>query len=325
VQLTTASVCCWQLQRRFSSILPRRLPFLSWLAARRQLTQGFWVSIAQVAQVLVNGTDILIIGKVLGPLAVVPYVCTGKLIGVLSNQPQMLMQAAGPALSEMKMAESREKLFQVSTALSQAMLILSGGVVCVVLIVNQGFVNWWVGAEQYGGLRLSALLLLTMLLRHWNTTAVYAVFCFGYERRISITTLLDGVVTVSCAIAFVRLFGAIGAPMGAILGVCLVSLPGNLSALARENGVTLLTIIKSLWSWFYRFILLLAGAWLVTRVFIPQTFPAIALTASVAAVVYGLIMLPIILREPLGIYVRPRLTALSMKFRRVPLVQDADA
>jgi hypothetical protein len=254
----------------------------------------------------------------------VPFACTGKLIGVLANQPQMLMQAAGPALSEMKMAESRQKLFQVCTALSQAMLLVSGAVVCVVLTVNRGFVNWWVGAGQYGGLLLSALLLLAMLLRHWNTTAVYAIFCFGYERRISVTTLLDGAVTVGGAILFVRFFGAIGAPMGALLGVCLVSLPGNLSALAHESGVKPTTLIRTLWPWFYRFVLLAAGAWAVTKVFVPQTFPAITITALLSGAVYSLVMLPLVLREPLGAYVRPRFSAALMRFRQVLLVRDAD-
>ncbi len=323
-QFMAAGACYVRLRRNFPGILPRRLPSLTWLTARGQLTQGFWVSLAQVAQVLVSGTDLLIIGKFLGPLAVVPFACTGKLVGVLANQPQILMQAAAPALSEMKMAESRQRLFQVSTALSQAMLIVSGAVVCVVLSVNQGFVNWWVGANQYGGLLLSASLLLTMLLRHWNTTAVYAIFCFGYERRISVTTLLDGVVTVGGAILFVRLFGAIGAPLGAALGVCLVSLPGNLSALARESGVRPTTLIKTLWPWFFRFVFLVAAAWTVARVFVPQTFVGIVVVVSLSASVYGIVMLPLILREPLGTYVRPRLSALRIKFRRAPLVWNAD-
>jgi O-antigen/teichoic acid export membrane protein len=323
-QLMTAVISYLRLRRTFPEILPQRLPSYSWLTARGQLKQGFWVSIAQVAQVFVSGTDMLIIGSLLGPLAVVPFACTGKLIGVLANQPQMLMQAAGPALSEMKMAESRQKLFQVCTALSQAMLLVSGAVVCVVLTVNRGFVNWWVGAGQYGGLLLSALLLLAMLLRHWNTTAVYAIFCFGYERRISVTTLLDGAVTVGGAILFVRFFGAIGAPMGALLGVCLVSLPGNLSALAHESGVQPTTLIRTLWPWFYRFVLLAAGAWAVTKVFVPQTFPAITITALLSGAVYGLVMLPLVLREPLGAYVRPRFSAALMRFRQVLLVRDAD-
>jgi O-antigen/teichoic acid export membrane protein len=312
------------LRRNLPGILPHRLPSLSWLTARGQIKQGFWISVAQVAQVLTSGTDVLIVGSLLGPLAVVPFACTGKLIGVLANQPQMLMQAAGPALSEMKMAESRQKLFQVCTALSQATLLVSGAVVCVVLTVNQGFVSWWVGPSQYGGLLLSALFLLNMLLRHWNTTAVYAIFCFGYERRISLTTLLDGAVTVGGAILFVRLFGTIGAPMGALLGVCIISLPANLSALARENGVKPTILIKTLWPWLYRFVILAACAWVVTRVFVPQTFVSIGVAATFCALIYCGAMVPLIFREPLGLYVRPRLLAARMKFRQEPLVRGAD-
>ncbi|MEE9212254.1 MAG: oligosaccharide flippase family protein, partial [Phycisphaeraceae bacterium] len=163
---------CWayRLRQRFPGIFPARLPALSAAAARRQLGQGFWVIVAQVAHVLLAGTDVLIIGILAGPAAVVPFVCTGKLISVLTNQPHLLMQAAGPALSEMRMGEPKARLFQVSSALTQAMLMASGAVACAVLAVNQGFVTWWVGADQYAGLPLTVLLVLVMLLRHWNTT-----------------------------------------------------------------------------------------------------------------------------------------------------------
>jgi O-antigen/teichoic acid export membrane protein len=234
------------------------------------------------------------------------------------------MQTAGPGLSEMKMAESREKLFQVCTALTHGMLIISGAVVCIVLMINQGFVNWWVGAGQYGGVALSALLLLTMLLRHWNTTAVYAIFCFGYERQISVTTLLDGLVTVCAAIAFVRYFGIVGAPIGSILGVCVVSLPANLSALARENGVTPIIIIRSLRPWLSRFVFLLIAVSCVARFYHPQSFSTIVITAIGTATTYGLVMLPIALRVPLGTYVRPQLSRIRTKIRAVRIMQNAD-
>jgi hypothetical protein len=192
-------------------------------------------------------------------------------------------------------------------------------------VINRGFVSWWVGANQYAGLLLTALLLVAMLLRHWNTTAVYAIFCFGYERRISVTTLADGVLTVASTVLLIRKFGVIGAPLGAILGVCLISLPGNLTALARESGVSLISLVRPLWSWFYRFVLFLTGGWLITKVFVPTGFIPIAVTASVVAILYGAIMFPIVLSEPLGSYVRPRLKALVPMFRRKALVQDADA
>src|SRR5262249_55113726 len=159
-QIGSPIIFWFRFRHRYPGAMPRCFPALPWNIVRDYISKGFWVSLAQVAQVLVAGTDILIIGKLLGPLAVVPFACTGKLISVLSNQPQMLMEVAGPVLSEMKMGESRWRLFEVCTALTQAMMIISGAVACIVLTVNRGFVTWWVGSDKYGGLDLSAMLLL---------------------------------------------------------------------------------------------------------------------------------------------------------------------
>ncbi|MFY9556738.1 MAG: oligosaccharide flippase family protein, partial [Blastocatellia bacterium] len=252
-QLLAPIVLCLRLLLRFPKALPSRLTRLHWPSARTYLVKGFWINIAQIAQTILNGIDILIIGKVLGPAMVVPYACTGKLINVMANQPQMLMQAAFPALSEMRTAESKERLFRVCTALSQAMLVISGCVVCVVLAVNKGFVSWWVGPEQYWGYRLTMALLLTMMLRHWSTTSVYALLCFGYERRVSVTHLIDGLVTLTTSAILIWLLGPIGGPLGSMIGVCSISLPRNLSALARELNTSRAALIAPLWPWFWRF------------------------------------------------------------------------
>jgi O-antigen/teichoic acid export membrane protein len=302
-----------RLRKRFPQILPARLPSLTWTKARAHLTQGGWVSLMQIAETLLNGTDLFIIGLLLGPAAVVPFVCTGKLITVLANQPQMLIQSAAPALSEMRMGEGRKRLFQVCTALCQAMLITSGAVACVVLAVNQGFVNWWVGAGQYSGLTLTLLLLLSMLLRHWNTTAVYSIFCFGYERRIALTTLADGVVTVGAAAALIWWLGPIGAPLGSIMGSCFISLPGNLSALARETEVSMPALLKPLWPWFWRFLLLMAVVGIGTHRWAPVTILAVGVTVLIVALLYAVVMLPIALRSTLGEYLRPMLAAARIR------------
>jgi O-antigen/teichoic acid export membrane protein len=316
LQLVGALSGWYRLRTHFPTVLPRSLPKMPWQTARKRLGQGFWISLNQIAQVLLNGTDILIIGKLFGPAAVVPFVITGKLIGVLSNQPQMLMAAAGPALSQMRMGEPRERLSEVCIALSQAMLMLSGAVVCTVLVVNQGFVGRWVGAGQYGGFWLTALILVSMLLRHWNLTVGYALLCFGYERRLCLTALVDGALSTSAVFLFVRLFGLIGAPLGLIVGACLVSLPGNVSALARESEMSLRRLMQPLAPWFLRFLILMTGAGTVARVWLPNTLPLLFLTAVVSALIYLAVMFPLALRYPLGQYVRPRLFPLRMRMMR---------
>src|SRR2546423_9450555 len=51
----------------------------------------------------------------------------------------------------------RSSLFPYTTLFRS--LLLSGAVLCVVLVVNRGFVGWWVGAEQFGGFTLTLRLL----------------------------------------------------------------------------------------------------------------------------------------------------------------------
>ena len=307
----------YRLRVKFPGVLPKKLPLMPWSTARTRLTQGGWVSLSQVAQVLLNGTDILIVGKLFGPAAVVPFVITGKLINVLSNQPQMLMASAGPALSQMRMAEPRERLAGVCIALSQAMLMVSGLVVCVVLAVNKGFIFRWVGPGQFGGSWLTALILTSMLLRHWNFTLGSALFSYGYERRLCVTALFDGLLSVGAIFVFVRELGLIGAPLGAIIGVCLVSLPANLRAMARESKVSIAKLLQPLFPWFARFALIAGGVILLARVWVPNSFPLLALTAASTAILYAAIMFPLALRAPLGDYVRPRLFPLRTRVFRL--------
>ena len=238
-QILGAGLAWWRLSRRFPGTLPSRLPSLPLHAARAHLARGVWISVSQVAQVLLNGTDLLVIGALLGPAAVVPYACTGKLLTLLANQPQLFMQTALPALSELRASVPRARMFQVSTAMSQLLLISSGAIACVVLTINGPFVSWWVGPDRFAGPALTGLLVLGMLLRHWNVAAVYTLFCFGHERRLAITTAVDGLVGLVAMLLLVPWLGMHGAALGSLIGTAGISLPGNLRALAREEGVSL--------------------------------------------------------------------------------------
>jgi O-antigen/teichoic acid export membrane protein len=327
-QIVSAIVCLVRLKRKFPSAFPVQLPSLSLAQTRARLASGGWVMISQLAQILINGTDLIIIGKLLGPFAVVPYACTSKLITVLAHQPQMIMHAAGPALSEMKASESRARLFEVCTALTQAMLMLSGFVACLVLVVNHGFVNWWVGTGQFGGELLTVLLVINMLCMHWNITAVYTVFCFGYERRLCLLNLIDGFVTISGALILIRWLGPLGMPIGSLIGTLFVSLPANLTVLARETDASVIGLLKPLLPWLWRFILLASAAFFSARYWQPNSFIKLAIASTITAIIYGLVMLPLALRAPLGNYLRPRLQTFLGRFGskifRAPLAPDTE-
>jgi O-antigen/teichoic acid export membrane protein len=307
-QAIVIGACGLRLARMFPGAMPRRLAFSEFASVRDYVSRSMWVSVSQLAQVLLNGTDVMIIGAFLGPAAVVPYACTGKLVSVLANQPQAILQSAAPALSELRTTADRGRLFQVSAALAQATLAVSGLVACVVLAVNAGFVRWWVGPDQFGGLMLTVLLLAAMIIRHFNTTNIYALFCFGHERRLALTGLADGVITLAISAVLVSRFGLIGAPLGAIAGVVLISAPLNLAALSRETGVARGHLIATLGPWMWRFAIVALIAGLTGARLQPASFLLLAILGGAAAALYSVAVVAPLLRSPAGVYLRPLLT-----------------
>lgn len=318
VQLVTPIVSYLRLRREHRGVLPSRLPRLEGEAAGSRLRHGAWASLSQVAQIFLYGTDVLVIGKLLGPAAVVPYVCTAKLVTVLANQPQMILQAAVPALSELRGGGRREHTARVCAALAQAMLLVSGWGACVVLATNRGFVNWWVGPEQYGGHLLTALVLANMLLRHFNLTVAAFLFSHARDRRLALTALADGAATVATMLLLTRPLGAAGAQLALLAGVCLVSIPLNLRALAGTGAVGVAGLLRSLWSWFWRFALLALAAFAAGRAWSLDSLHALAAVGALFTLAYAALMLPVALGDPLGEYVRPRLASLAARLFRAP-------
>jgi O-antigen/teichoic acid export membrane protein len=321
-QLIPALLAWRRLALCFPFAFPRRAR-LPWIDVRQQLGRGSWISVGQVAQVLLSGTDLIVVGKLLGPEAIVPYACTGKLIAMLANQPQLFMQMALPALSELRGSAGRDRLFQVSRSMTQLMLLASGAIFAVVLVVNGAFVDWWVGESRFGGTALTALLLGSMLVRHINVTMVYTLFCFGYERRLAFTPIADGLVGLTAMVLLVPRFGAHGAAAGLLLAALLVSLPANLRALAREENTSPWACARGIAPWCMRCAGVLAVTIALTLMLRPRGLAfALPLAAGVVAL-YAAVMMPVLRAAPLGpmlaARLRPWLDRLPRMARRLAI------
>ena len=313
------SVGWWaRLRAKFPWALPDRLPPSSWREAREYLGRSIHASVSQLAVILIAGTDIVIVGKLLGPAAVVPYIVTGKLIAVMANQPHLFMQVALPGLAELRAGESRSQVYVATTALGQALLTLSGALFCLVLLVNKSFVAWWVDPAQFGGVALTLCLLLHMTLRHWNTVLSFTCFALGDERRLSYLTLADGATSVLASLLLVRVLGPVGAPIAGIAGAALVSIPNNLRALSVRLDVPVSKLTRPTLGWLLRCAPLALACFAIARVWPPPTFLGLAAATIVVLAVYAVVMTPVALRPPLGDYARPRLAPLLARLQLRP-------
>lgn len=324
-QAISAAACALRLRARFANIwnAPPAPPSLR--EARDLFSRSGWVSLSQIGQVFLNGSDVLVLGAILGPAAVVPYACTGKLVTVLAHHPQILMQTAAPAIAEMRTAATRADLARVAMALMRAILLVSGAVGCFVLAANETFVAWWVGAEQFAGMTLTVLLLIAMLARHLGTTLVYALFSFGHERRLSLTAISDGVVALVVTLLLVSFtgLGVLAAAIGSLAGVLLVTVPVCSRALARELEITVLDLVGSIRPWALRFIAAAAASLLVSRLVAGHGLPGVIVAGLASAVIYAGLMWRLLLEPPLGAYVRVTIGTIAGFFgiRHQPAVE----
>jgi len=309
----------WKLYRSYSEFAPFRLRAISWKKYKGIIGSGLWVSLSQVAQLL-RTSDFLLIGKILGAPAVVPYSCSGKLVAIGQNQPLAIMQSAQPALSELRVAAERKHVAQVVGSLTQAMLLLSGLATIVILAVNHAFVVRWVGATQYLGFTLTLLLLLDMLCRHWNVTTIYSLFAFGRQRHLSTVAVIDGALTAALSCGLIMVMGPIGAPLGSLLTVIIVSLPWNLRVLAKELDCSFADLMKPIVPWALRFIPLLLLLGLLGTKLLPANYLFVAIGSVVVTALYVGSQWKVFRNSRLYGYVRQQLTFLERPVKEPDLV-----
>jgi O-antigen/teichoic acid export membrane protein len=281
----------------------------------RWFLRGFWVNVNQLATQLSAGSDLLIVGRSINAATVVVYSSTNKLITVLQNQPQILASVALPGISHMKTSESRERILQATTSLTQAMLLLAGGVFCIILAVNQQFVTWWLGAHFFGGMALTAILLLTFLLRQADYTLAVTLFAFGHEKWLSIKALIDGALSVSLAFLLVRYWGMAGVALGFLCGAALVSLPADFFLLTRTLETPFRELSRPYLPYLWRFAVVSAAALAIRNWLGAPNLAHILVSSLIAGLVYLLLVMPYVWTTPLRGYIQTAAASLSLAMR----------
>lgn len=308
-------VACWRLRRSrpdlFSAEVWHRAGPLRW----RWFARGFWVNVNQLATALSAGSDLLIVGRTINAATVVVYASTNKLITVLQNQPQILASVALPGISHMKTSESRERILKATTSLTQAMLLLAGGIVCIILAVNQQFITLWLGAHFFGGMQLTVILLLTFLLRQADYTLAVTLFAFGHEKLLSIRALVDGAISVAIAFLLVRRFGLVGVAFGFLCGAAFASIPADIFLLTRTLQLSVSDVIRPYVPYVWRFAVAGCAALAVRRWLGAPNVPHLVLTTSIVGAVYLLLVMPYVWSTPLRGYIQDATATLGSAMR----------
>lgn len=229
---------------------------------------GWILSLQQIAQLLINGSDVLLVSWILGPAAVPAYVCTTKAGYLLATLPQMIMNLFVPTLASLRASRSDIELTRIIQALAFAMLTVAGVVALGTVGLNEMFVGLWVGPSFYLGHWLTILVAAAVFLRQGALVIVTAAFAWGEEIALSKAALAEAILFTIAAIVGLKTWGVAGIPSAAILAMLTVSIPLNGLAINRRVNAAFPLILGTLYrrslSLLVSAAILMLGSWLVT-------------------------------------------------------------
>jgi O-antigen/teichoic acid export membrane protein len=257
----------------------------------------------------------VIIASAINPAAVVNYSCTGKLVTVLQNQPMVLASAALPGVAQMKSSEPRERILGSSMSLAQAVLLLVGAVGCVVLAANRQFISLWLGPQFFGGMLLTILFVINLLIRQIDYTLALLLFAFGYEKLSAIRCLLDGLFSVVLAYVLASRLGVVGVMLGFIGGATLVAIPFDVYLVKREFNLSFLELCGQYVPYLWRVAMVGALGCIIAEFLDKISMVNLIVAAGSICLIYLLVVLPYALKTPLGGYIRSALAGIQAATR----------
>jgi O-antigen/teichoic acid export membrane protein len=300
-QIVSCVVAWWRLNTRFPETRESRA-WPGWKELTHQVGPSFWNTLQQLAQFLLSGSELIVLDWTLGPVAVVVYSCTVRLISLLNNQPYALAISAGPAIAQLQGSGDRERLWRACRALSLGTVMASGLMAIVILATNGAFVPAWVGVDKYAGAAVVLAAVVLMVARHTVFTFTHVVFALGYDSRVAFAAIADGVLTVGATYAWVSAVGILGVPLGSLTSLIFTNGLVSVLTVAAAEGGSPLGVVRWMVPWLVRFLVVavpLAG-FAVSSASSNPFAAAIALIAGVG--LYLALNLSLLSREPLKGY-----------------------
>src|SRR5205823_7867277 len=163
---------------------------------------------------------------------------TTRLIRMATHQVAVVATSSIPAMAELRASGDTERFWRATRAVGLMLVIFSGAAAVGLVAVTPAFVRLWVGPQQYGGPGLLVAAALSMVGRHWMVSLTAPALVLGYERRLAVVAVLDGLVSTAAAVAWTAAVGLAGPPLGQLTGLLLVTVPALVPAIAAARGTT---------------------------------------------------------------------------------------
>jgi O-antigen/teichoic acid export membrane protein len=279
-------LCFWWVVRKyvpwFGVARPTRAD------VRSLLGLSVWYSAGEAITKLLLASDVIILGILLSPAAVTPYVLTGYAARMAVNVHVLAAGGAIPGIGGVIGLRQYEKARGLRNELLAVTWLFATTVGVTILLWNRSFLGLWVGSQNYAGTWVNLLIVFIMAQTAFVRSDAYVIDSALQLRERVLVTVIAAVLTIGLGTLLTWRFGVVGLCVGILAGrltqsiayprlvrTCLgVTSRASLRAVARPLATMAL--------------LFAAAAWLGDAVLVRHWLAWIPLVAATALAVFGL-------------------------------------
>ncbi|WP_437185833.1 oligosaccharide flippase family protein [Planctomicrobium sp. SH668] len=228
----------------------RQVPTLSvgpWNTRRDVMKECFGFSafnaVALFAEYLIYFTDTVIIGLILGPLAVVPYQIGLRIAQMIQVPITQIAEAVLPKAGELHARQQHNHLGQLVAKGMGLAWMLSGGFLIGSIYFSELLIQTWIGKVYDQSSTVLILLVASQLVSLPMMVARKALLGIGQVRKQAFIDLLEACLNLVLSLMLIYQFGIVGVAWGTLIPLILVELFVLLPYAIRELHVSK----RSLW------------------------------------------------------------------------------
>src|SRR2546426_573370 len=153
-------VCFWWVVRKYVPWFGAARPTRADIKALLGLS--LWYSAGEAITKLLLASDVIILGMVLSPAAVTPYVLTGYAARMAVNVHVLAAGGAIPGIGGVIGLRQYEKAAGLRNELLSVTWLFAATVGVTILLWNRSFLGLWVGSQNYAGTWVNLLIVFVM-------------------------------------------------------------------------------------------------------------------------------------------------------------------
>jgi O-antigen/teichoic acid export membrane protein len=174
--------------------------------------------VLKIANLVSTSVDNIIIASILGASSVTIYVFTGKLaflfavflVGVI---PTVLFSGIAQ-LFELGNKKKITSLYIKLSTLAIRSGILMGS---IYFVINEMFVDLWVGPENYGGYELTAIFVIWIIVESFIRGITNIIYASGDLRGLTTVSFFEAVLNIILTLYLIEDLGLLGVVLGTVL------------------------------------------------------------------------------------------------------------